>query len=135
MHSTFRAGEPPPVLVEQVADEAGLAPLAARLVAALPRPAFLAISGDLGAGKTTFVKNVAAACGLSFLNYCVRFLRWERYRALLGIRLSRWTSFRIYLSGLALTVTPGKLGEAFRAFLIEREDGTPVARSAPMVLA
>jgi uncharacterized protein (TIRG00374 family) len=78
---------------------------------------------------------VAAACGLSFLNYCVRFLRWERYRALLGIRLSRWTSFRIYLSGLALTVTPGKLGEAFRAFLIEREDGTPVARSAPMVLA
>jgi tRNA threonylcarbamoyl adenosine modification protein YjeE len=64
MHSTFRASEPPPVLAEQVADEPGLAPLAARLVAALPRPAFLAISGDLGAGKTTFVKNVVAACGL-----------------------------------------------------------------------
>jgi uncharacterized protein (TIRG00374 family) len=76
-----------------------------------------------------------AACALSFLNYCVRFLRWERYRALLGIDLPRGTSFRIYLAGLALTVTPGKLGEAFRSLLIERETGTPVARSAPMVLA
>ena len=52
------------MLVEEVPDEAGLAPLATRLVATLPRPAFLAISGDLGAGKTTFVKSVAAACGL-----------------------------------------------------------------------
>jgi len=78
---------------------------------------------------------VLVACSLSLLNYCIRFLRWERYRALLGIELPRWTSFRIYLAGLALTVTPGKLGEAFRSLLIQREDGTPVARSAPMVLA
>ena len=52
------------MLVEEVPDEAGLAPLATRLVATLPRPAFLAISGDLGAGKTTFVKSVASACSL-----------------------------------------------------------------------
>ncbi|MCE9630807.1 MAG: tRNA (adenosine(37)-N6)-threonylcarbamoyltransferase complex ATPase subunit type 1 TsaE [Planctomycetia bacterium] len=38
--------------------------LAARLAAALPRPAFIAIHGDLGAGKTTFVKAVAAAAGI-----------------------------------------------------------------------
>lgn len=78
---------------------------------------------------------VFAAMGLSFLNYCVRFARWERYRALLGIRMGVATSFRIYLAGLALTVTPGKLGEAFRSVLIRREDGTPLARSAPMVVA
>ena len=78
---------------------------------------------------------VAAAMGLSFLNYCVRFARWERYRALLGIRMGVWTSFRIYLAGLSLTVTPGKMGEAFRSILIRREDGTPIARSAPMVIA
>jgi len=78
---------------------------------------------------------VAAAMGLSFLNYCVRFARWERYRAILDIRMSRWTSFRIYLAGLALTVTPGKMGEAFRSLLIRAEDGTPISRSAPMVVA
>ncbi len=81
------------------------------------------------------IKWVFVACGLSFLNYCVRFPRWERYRAILGIEMSRLTSFRIYLAGLALTVTPGKMGEAFRSLLIQREDGTPIARSAPMVVA
>jgi uncharacterized protein (TIRG00374 family) len=78
---------------------------------------------------------VAVAMALSFTNYLVRFARWERYRALLGIRMSPVVSFRIYLAGLALTVTPGKMGEAFRSLLIRDEDGTHVSRSAPMVVA
>lgn len=78
---------------------------------------------------------ILVACCLSFGNYVVRFLRWERYRAILGIRMSTLTSFRIYLAGLAFTVTPGKMGEAFRSLLIQKEDGTPLARSAPMVAA
>ncbi len=78
---------------------------------------------------------IAVAMALSFTNYIVRFARWERYRALLGIRMSRLVSFRIYLAGLALTVTPGKVGEAFRSLLIRDEDGTPISRSAPMVVA
>lgn len=57
-------GEPTRPLVIDVADEAALAPLARALVAALPRPGFVALSGDLGAGKTTFVKAVAAAAGI-----------------------------------------------------------------------
>lgn len=47
-----------------VPDERALAELAARLVAALPDDAFVALEGDLGAGKTTFVKHVAAAAGI-----------------------------------------------------------------------
>lgn len=39
-------------------------PLAAALVAALPRGGCMALSGDLGAGKTTFVKALAAAVGI-----------------------------------------------------------------------
>ena len=76
-----------------------------------------------------------AAMGLSFANYLVRFLRWERYRTLLGVTMDRWTSFRIHLSGLALTVTPGKMGEAFKSWLIREVDGTPVSRTAPIVVA
>ena len=41
-----------------------LGPLAAALVATLPSRAFVTLEGDLGAGKTTFVKAVAAAAGL-----------------------------------------------------------------------
>jgi len=76
-----------------------------------------------------------AACGLSLLNYLIRFVRWERYRVLLGIRLGRRDSFLIFLSGLALTVTPGKMGETFKSWLIKRVEGTPVHKSAPIVVA
>lgn len=54
----------PPCMSLAVAEESSLGPLASRLLAALPRPAFVALEGDLGAGKTTLVKAVAAAAGL-----------------------------------------------------------------------
>lgn len=47
-----------------VPDEAALPRLAAACAAALPARAFISLHGDLGAGKTTFVKAVAAACGI-----------------------------------------------------------------------
>jgi tRNA threonylcarbamoyl adenosine modification protein YjeE len=47
-----------------VGDEQALGRLAARLAAVLPSRALVTLAGDLGAGKTTFVKAVAAAVGL-----------------------------------------------------------------------
>jgi tRNA threonylcarbamoyl adenosine modification protein YjeE len=47
-----------------VADEQALHRLAARVAAVLGGHAFVALSGDLGAGKTTFVKAVAKAVGI-----------------------------------------------------------------------
>ena len=47
-----------------VTDEPALAGVAETLVAVLPDHAFIALEGDLGAGKTTFVKAVAAAVGI-----------------------------------------------------------------------
>jgi len=47
-----------------VPSESALASFAAALVAALPPRAFVALHGDLGAGKTTLVKAVAAAAGI-----------------------------------------------------------------------
>jgi len=44
--------------------EAALPALAGRLARALPPTAFVALRGDLGAGKTTLVKAVAAAVGI-----------------------------------------------------------------------
>jgi uncharacterized protein (TIRG00374 family) len=78
---------------------------------------------------------VPAACALSFTNYVVRFPRWQRYLKCLDISLDRGTSFLVYLAGLSLTVTPGKMGETYKSFLLRDITGTPVHRSAPIVLA
>jgi glycosyltransferase 2 family protein len=78
---------------------------------------------------------VPAVCALSFANYVVRFWKWQRYCKLLDIRLETGTSFLVYLSGLTLSVTPGKMGEVFKSWLVRRVAGTPIHRSAPIVVA
>ena len=78
---------------------------------------------------------VLAACGLSFTNYLIRFAKWQRYLVLLGIGLGRGTSFLIYLAGFSMGVTPGKMGEVFKAWMIRQVTGTPIHKSAPIVVA
>ena len=51
-------------LTLHVAHEAAVAELARFVASSLPAGAFVALVGDLGAGKTTFVKAVAAAAGI-----------------------------------------------------------------------
>jgi uncharacterized protein (TIRG00374 family) len=38
------------------------------------------------------------------------------------------------LIGFSLTMTPGKIGEVYKCYLVERTNGTPIARTAPIVL-
>jgi len=78
---------------------------------------------------------VPACCGLSFANYLVRFVKWRRYLALLGTPLEPKTSFLVYLSGLSMSVTPGKMGEVFKCWLIKKVRGTPIHQTAPIVVA
>ena len=41
----------------------------------------------------------------------------------------------MFLGGFALTVTPGKMGEAVKALLLRESRGIPAARTAPIVIA
>jgi uncharacterized protein (TIRG00374 family) len=78
----------------------------------------------------------AAACGLAFVSYLTRWLKWEFYLARLRIRgVPRVDSLYTYLSGFVLTVTPGKVGEVFKSVLLFETHGVPVARTAPIVIA
>jgi len=73
--------------------------------------------------------------GLTFLNFLIRFFKWEYYLRLLKISLKRKTSFLIFMSAFVMSVTPGKMGELLKSYLLREENGTPVARSAPIILA
>jgi uncharacterized membrane protein YbhN (UPF0104 family) len=75
------------------------------------------------------------ALALTFLNYVLRWVRWELYLARLEIRIPRWRSFWIFLAGLTMTISPAKLGEVLKSGLLRRAFATPVRRSAPIVLA
>jgi uncharacterized protein (TIRG00374 family) len=78
---------------------------------------------------------VLAALGLASLNYLVRFGRWHYYLKVLGLRVPAGHSFLVFLGGFSLTVTPGKLGEVVKAFLLRESHGIPAARTAPIVIA
>ncbi len=66
--------------------------------------------------------------GVASTSYLWRFARWEHALRCLGHAVPRRQHLAIYLSGLALTATPGKSGETFRsALLLQR--GVRVAHS------
>lgn len=65
---------------------------------------------------------------LSLVNYGLRFFRWQVYLEQLGHRIHWLPSLRIYLSGFALTTTPGKAGEVFRGVLLKQR-GVPYPKT------
>jgi uncharacterized membrane protein YbhN (UPF0104 family) len=75
------------------------------------------------------------ALALTALNYLLRFWRWQRYLARLAIEVPLGRSFAVFVAGLTMTITPGKLGELLKCALLRRSEGVPVRRSAPVVLA
>jgi uncharacterized protein (TIRG00374 family) len=100
---------------------------------------FLVYTGlaDVGSRFATFGWwSFAAACGLSLLNYLLRFVKWEIYLGILGIRgIPKGESLLTFLSGFVLTVSPGKVGEVFKSLVLFRTRGVPIERSAPIVVA
>lgn len=76
----------------------------------------------------------ATLCGLSLINYGLRFLRWHYYLLRLGSRIPWRASLRIYIGGFAFTTTPGKAGELARAIWL-KPYGIPVNHSVAVFLA
>lgn len=68
------------------------------------------------------ISGTVIALAMSLVNYGLRFARWQMYLARLGCRVEWLPSLRIYLSGFALTTTPGKAGEAFRGVLLKQRN-------------
>ncbi len=58
--------------------------------------------------------------GCSLTNYLLRFLRWSIYLKKLGYVIPHFLHFVYYMSGFALTTTPGKAGEMIRSFYLKR---------------
>lgn len=102
---------------------------------------YVGYAASVGAAETTEALRrfpwvtLAPLLLLSAINYGLRFLRWELYLRRLSIAVPVRSSGAIFLAGLAMTVTPGKVGEFLKSWLLFERHGVPMARSAPVVLA
>ncbi len=77
-----------------------------------------------------------AILALTSVNYILRFFKWQFYLRQIGVRGFRWQdSFAVYFSGPGMVVTPGKVGEWLKSYLLREIHGTPFIRSAPILIA
>jgi uncharacterized protein (TIRG00374 family) len=77
------------------------------------------------------------ALGLSLVaaGYGVRFVRWAYYLRAASFEVPARRSAGIFFAGLAASISPGKLGELVKCFMLRDEFDVPVVASAPVVIA
>lgn len=73
--------------------------------------------------------------GLTLLNYALRFAKWEFYLRQIGAKVERLDSAAIFASGFTMVLTPGKIGEFLKSYLLAQVSDTPMSQSAPVVVA
>jgi uncharacterized protein (TIRG00374 family) len=76
-----------------------------------------------------------AALGLALANYAIRFVRWEMYLRRQAVRVPLATSALVFGAGLSLAITPGKVGELVKSYLLRKLHNVPATRTAPVVVA
>ncbi len=75
------------------------------------------------------------ALALVLFNYLLRFLKWQLLLRAVEIHVPRLLSLLVFVSGLTMTISPAKLGEVLKSFMLRERRGVPVSRSAPVVVA
>jgi uncharacterized protein (TIRG00374 family) len=71
--------------------------------------------------------------GLTLGNQFLRFLKWEYLLRKVEVDLPISTSFFIFGSGLIMIMTPGKLGEVWKSWLVSDEQGTQISTTMPVI--
>jgi len=98
-----------------------------------------AVWADPGALATAFRGFTWSYLALALLlaggNYLIRFAKWHFYLRVLRVEVPVRDSLLVFLCGLVMSITPGKLGELLKPYLLRQIAPTPMERSAPVVLA
>lgn len=72
---------------------------------------------------------------LSLGNYFARFYKWQFYLNIIDVKLTKIDSFSIFMSGLVMSITPGKMGELLKSYLVKQVNAAPISKTAPIILA
>ena len=92
--------------------------------------------GDLRAALSDFPWHwLPLVIALTLVNYTGRMLRWHWYLRTLGVPIRMRDSARIFGVGMLMVMTPGKAGEFLKSYMVKNVTGTPMSKTAPVVLA
>lgn len=71
---------------------------------------------------------------LAPLNYCFRYIKWNYYLKKVNIHIDRKDNILIFASALTMTVTPGKVGELLKSYLLKERNNIPISQTAPLIM-
>jgi len=72
---------------------------------------------------------------LSLLNYLLRFFKWHFFLGKVNVYIPWRESLSVFIAGFSMTVSPGKLGELLKCYLLKNRSDIPVSRTSPVVVA
>lgn len=79
--------------------------------------------------KKISINFVIGLCLLSIVNYLLRAFRWYLLCKSVGLNISVKATFYSYFSGFSMGVTPGKVGEIVRMWVLRRGEGIPLRKT------
>ena len=72
---------------------------------------------------------------LAPLNYLLRYFKWNYFLKISNLHPDPAINRYIFLSGLSMTITPGKVGELIKCYLLKEHINAPVSATSPIVMA
>ncbi len=71
----------------------------------------------------------------SLVNYMLRFLKWNYFLGRVNVHIPWKESLSVFIAGFSMTVSPGKLGELLKCYLLKDRRNIPVSITSPVVVA
>lgn len=70
---------------------------------------------------------------MAFASFCFRLLRWHLCARSLGIHVPIGRHALFFLAGFSMTLTPGRVGEVLRLYLLRKSGGYRYEKTAPLL--
>ncbi|NYB53095.1 MAG: flippase-like domain-containing protein [Methanobacteriaceae archaeon] len=71
---------------------------------------------------------------LTTLGYFIRYIKWNYFLQSVGVHLESRDNLFVFFSGLSMIITPAKMGEIWKGWLIKEINGEKLAKTIPVVI-
>ena len=71
---------------------------------------------------------------LVMIAYMIRFLKWNLFLKSVGVNLKLKDNLFVFFSGLGMIITPAKVGEIWKGWLIKDINGESLSKTVPVVI-